>query len=232
MADYREQQMVGSVISLPTFTDDEHNLLLDRQRKHIRWLIDNGIREGSGVLMVAGRLRRELLFRRRRVRGARGSASRRGRRRSAHDGGRVRVECAQGRAQGPVRRRRGHRLRGAGNAPLLAAVGGGHLPASQVRQRQRRHRHHDVQQLLGDAGGARDIQRPAGALRRVGQHGRRQVDLGQRGALRRGWSGCSGRAQLHRQPHGHGHRRPPRDEGLRRLLRQRRAEALAAGCGS
>ena len=54
MADYREQQMVGSVISLPTFTDDEHNLLLDRQRKHIRWLIDNGIRAGYGVLMVAG----------------------------------------------------------------------------------------------------------------------------------------------------------------------------------
>ena len=45
---------MGSVISLPTFTDDEHNLLLDRQRKHIRWLIDNGIRAGSGVLMVAG----------------------------------------------------------------------------------------------------------------------------------------------------------------------------------
>ena len=45
---------MGSVISLPTFTDDAHNLLLDRQRKHIRWLIDNGIREGSGVLMVAG----------------------------------------------------------------------------------------------------------------------------------------------------------------------------------
>ena len=42
------------MVSLPTFTDDDHKLLPDRQRKHIRWLIDNGIREGSGVLMVAG----------------------------------------------------------------------------------------------------------------------------------------------------------------------------------
>ena len=54
MADSRKDRLVGPVISLPTFTDDEHNLLLDRQRKHIRWLIDNGIGEGSGVLMVAG----------------------------------------------------------------------------------------------------------------------------------------------------------------------------------
>ena len=54
MVDSRKDKLVGPVISLPTFTDDEHNLLLDRQRKHIRWLIDNGIREGSGVLMVAG----------------------------------------------------------------------------------------------------------------------------------------------------------------------------------
>ena len=36
MADSRRDKLVGSVISLPTFTDDEHNLLLDRQRKHIR----------------------------------------------------------------------------------------------------------------------------------------------------------------------------------------------------
>ena len=54
MADDRRQKLVGAVVSLPTFTDDEHKLLLDRQRKHVRWLIDNGIREGSGVLMVAG----------------------------------------------------------------------------------------------------------------------------------------------------------------------------------
>jgi len=54
MAASRKEKLVGPVISLPTFTDDDHNLLLDRQRKHIRWLIDSGIREGSGVLMIAG----------------------------------------------------------------------------------------------------------------------------------------------------------------------------------
>ena len=54
MVDSRKDKLVGPVISLPTFIDDEHNLLPDRQRKHIRWLIDSGIRAGSGVLMVAG----------------------------------------------------------------------------------------------------------------------------------------------------------------------------------
>ena len=54
MREAKREKLVGAVVSLPTFTDGEHNLLLDRQRKHIRWLIDHGIREGSGVLMVAG----------------------------------------------------------------------------------------------------------------------------------------------------------------------------------
>lgn len=54
MADSRRDKLVGPVVSLPTFCDEDHNLLLDRQRKHIRWLIGNGIVEGSGVLLVAG----------------------------------------------------------------------------------------------------------------------------------------------------------------------------------
>ena len=48
------ERLVGPVVSLPTFCDDSHNLLLDRQRKHVRWLIDSGIKEGDGVLLIAG----------------------------------------------------------------------------------------------------------------------------------------------------------------------------------
>jgi dihydrodipicolinate synthase/N-acetylneuraminate lyase len=47
---------MGVVVSLPSFCDDRHHLLLDRQRKHIRWLIDQGLREGSAVLMISGGL--------------------------------------------------------------------------------------------------------------------------------------------------------------------------------
>ena len=54
MTDSRRDKLVGAVVSLPTFTDDQHNLLLDRQRKHIRWLIGQGITEGTGVLMASG----------------------------------------------------------------------------------------------------------------------------------------------------------------------------------
>jgi 4-hydroxy-tetrahydrodipicolinate synthase len=56
MTKSRREKLVGVVVSLPSFCDDEHNLLLDRQRKHIRWLIDNGLNEGSAVLMICGGL--------------------------------------------------------------------------------------------------------------------------------------------------------------------------------
>ena len=56
MDDRRKEKLGGVVVSLPTFADDEHNVLLDRQRKHIRWLIDHGLTEGSAVLMIAGGL--------------------------------------------------------------------------------------------------------------------------------------------------------------------------------
>jgi len=38
---------------VPTFNDKNFNLRLYRSKKHIRWLIDQGIAEGSGVLMIA-----------------------------------------------------------------------------------------------------------------------------------------------------------------------------------
>ena len=51
----RQEKLVGPVVSLPTFVDDDHNLLLDRQAKHIRWLMDHGIGvDGNGVLLAAG----------------------------------------------------------------------------------------------------------------------------------------------------------------------------------
>ena len=54
MTDSRRDKLVGAVVSLPTFCDENHKLQLDRQRKHIRWLIDHGIKEGTGVLLTAG----------------------------------------------------------------------------------------------------------------------------------------------------------------------------------
>ena len=54
MSKERQSKLVGPVVSLPTFTDEDHNLLLDKQRKHIRWLIDNGFKNGEGVILVAG----------------------------------------------------------------------------------------------------------------------------------------------------------------------------------
>ena len=49
-----KEKLKGPVVSLPTCCDESHNLQLDRQRKHIRWLVDHGIKEGSGVLLIAG----------------------------------------------------------------------------------------------------------------------------------------------------------------------------------
>ena len=54
MTDTRGDRLVGPVVSLPTFCDESHNLQLDRQRKHIRWLIDHGMNQGNGVLLIAG----------------------------------------------------------------------------------------------------------------------------------------------------------------------------------
>ena len=54
MSRSRREMLVGPVVSLPTFCDENHDLLLGRQRKHIRWLIDRGVTEGNGVLLTAG----------------------------------------------------------------------------------------------------------------------------------------------------------------------------------
>ena len=56
MGSSRRDKLVGIVVSLPTFTDERHDLLLKKQKRHIKWVIDHGIVEGNGVLMIAGGL--------------------------------------------------------------------------------------------------------------------------------------------------------------------------------
>jgi dihydrodipicolinate synthase/N-acetylneuraminate lyase len=56
MASSRREKLVGVVVSLPTFNDDNFNLLLKKEKRHIEWLIEHGLTEGNGVLMIAGGL--------------------------------------------------------------------------------------------------------------------------------------------------------------------------------
>jgi len=50
----RKKKLVGPVIALRTFRTDDGKLNLEKQRRHLRWLIDQGITEGNGVVMGAG----------------------------------------------------------------------------------------------------------------------------------------------------------------------------------
>ena len=54
VSDPRREKLVGAWLTLPTFNDDNYDLLLDRHRVHLRWLIDQGFKEGNAVLMLAG----------------------------------------------------------------------------------------------------------------------------------------------------------------------------------
>ena len=47
----RKDRLVGIVVSLPTFTDADHTVLLEPLRKHVRWLVSKGLVTGSAVLM-------------------------------------------------------------------------------------------------------------------------------------------------------------------------------------
>ena len=51
---YSRERLQGSVLSMLTFTNDDCSLDLDGQRKHIRWLIDQGMVEGKCVHLIAG----------------------------------------------------------------------------------------------------------------------------------------------------------------------------------
>jgi len=54
MPDSNKDRFQGILLSTPTFADQDHNLLLNRQRVHFNWLIDNGMTEGNAILVVAG----------------------------------------------------------------------------------------------------------------------------------------------------------------------------------
>ncbi len=56
MADARREKLVGVVISMPTFCNDDFEIRWDRQAEHTRWLVSKGIVEGEGVLMGGGGL--------------------------------------------------------------------------------------------------------------------------------------------------------------------------------
>jgi len=51
-----KDRLVGIVVSLPTFTDADHTVLLEPLRKHVRWLVSKGLVTGSAVLMGAAGL--------------------------------------------------------------------------------------------------------------------------------------------------------------------------------
>ena len=53
MRESRKRRLVGPVIALRTFRTDNGKLDLDKQRRHLQWMIGQGIVEGSGVVMGA-----------------------------------------------------------------------------------------------------------------------------------------------------------------------------------
>lgn len=54
MSTTRKHKLVGPVIALRTIRTDDGELNLEKQRGHLRWMIDQGINEGNGVIMGAG----------------------------------------------------------------------------------------------------------------------------------------------------------------------------------
>jgi len=53
MTDTRRQRLVGPVIALRTFRTEDGRLDLDKQRRHLDWMIEQGINQGNGVVMGA-----------------------------------------------------------------------------------------------------------------------------------------------------------------------------------
>jgi len=54
MSSTRQERLVGPVLALRTFRTEDGKLDLDKQQRHLRWVIDQGITEGNGVIMGAG----------------------------------------------------------------------------------------------------------------------------------------------------------------------------------
>ncbi len=54
MSETRRKRLVGPVVAVRTFRTDDGKLDLPKQHRHMRWMIDQGINEGNGVVMGAG----------------------------------------------------------------------------------------------------------------------------------------------------------------------------------
>ncbi len=54
MNENRKKKLVGPVIAIRTFRTDDGKLSLDKQQRHLKWMIEQGITEGNGVVMGAG----------------------------------------------------------------------------------------------------------------------------------------------------------------------------------
>ncbi|MBM3934365.1 MAG: dihydrodipicolinate synthase family protein [SAR202 cluster bacterium] len=52
----RQDKLVGIAVSLPTFTNSDHEIQLNKTKFHVNWLIEQGIKEGNAVLFVGGGL--------------------------------------------------------------------------------------------------------------------------------------------------------------------------------
>lgn len=50
----RKNKIAGPVIVLRTFRTEDGELNVDKQRRHLRWLLDQGIGEGNGLVMHCG----------------------------------------------------------------------------------------------------------------------------------------------------------------------------------
>ncbi|MDP6503021.1 MAG: dihydrodipicolinate synthase family protein [Planctomycetota bacterium] len=53
MSKTRQKRLVGPVNAIRTFRTEDGKLNLEKQRRHLRWMIDQGITEGNGVVMGA-----------------------------------------------------------------------------------------------------------------------------------------------------------------------------------
>jgi len=54
MNETRKKRLVGPVIAIRTFRTNDGKLNLEKQQQHLKWMIDQGINEGNGVVMGAG----------------------------------------------------------------------------------------------------------------------------------------------------------------------------------
>ena len=48
-----QEMLVGPIGALRTFTKENGEIDLDKQRFHLNWVIENGITTGNGCIMVA-----------------------------------------------------------------------------------------------------------------------------------------------------------------------------------